>query len=76
MMKEFTIGEKVRVIVLPAYLKTADPRPMLRPSNTIQVGEEGVVLNRNPGNYWSIRFARGTFLIESQYVESLSSVAE
>jgi hypothetical protein len=75
-MQEFTIGETVRVIALPAYLKTADSMPMLRPSSMIQIGEEGIVLNRNPANYWSVRFSRGAFLIESQYLESLMNISE
>jgi hypothetical protein len=70
MSKEFTVGSKVRVIALPPYVKTADPMPMLRPPDVIRVGEEGVVLDRRPGGYWSVRFARGAFLMESQYIES------
>jgi hypothetical protein len=70
MSKEFTVGSKVRVIALPPYVKTADPMPMLRPPDVIRVGEEGIVLDRRPGGYWSVRFARGAFLMESQYIES------
>jgi Protein of unknown function (DUF3148) len=75
-MKEFEIGETVRAIALPPYLKTADAMPVLRPSSMIQIGEEGIVLNRNPANYWSVRFSRGAFLIESQYLESLNKILE
>jgi hypothetical protein len=71
MSKEFTIGSKVRVVTLPPYLKTADPMPMLRPADIIQVGEEGIVLDRRPGGYWGIRFAKGAFLLDSQYIESI-----
>jgi hypothetical protein len=70
MSKEFTVGSKVRVIALPPYVKTADPMPMLRPPDVIRVGEEGIVLDRRPGGYWSVRFTRGAFLMESQYIES------
>jgi Protein of unknown function (DUF3148) len=67
--KEFAVGDRVRVVALPPYIKTADPMPMLRPASMIQVGEEGTVLDRRPGGYWGVRFTRGAFLIDSQYVE-------
>lgn len=66
--KAFTIGDRVRVTSLPAYVKTAEPMPMLRPPHVIQVGEEGVVVDRRPGG-WGVRFARGMFLMDSQYLE-------
>lgn len=69
MSKEFVIGEKVRVVALPPYVKTAEPMPMLRPPDVIHVGEEGVVMDRRPGGCWGIRFAKGAFLIDSQYIE-------
>lgn len=66
---QFKIGDTVKVIALPPYLKTAEPMPMLRPSHLIKVGEKGTVLDCHPGNYWSIRFEKGAFLIDSQYLE-------
>ncbi len=71
MTKEFIVGEKVRVVALPPYVKTADPMPMLRPPNVISLGEEGTVIDRRPGGYWGVRFSKGAFLIDSQYIESL-----
>ncbi len=76
MSKEFVIGETVRVVALPPYLKTADPMPMLRPPDVVQIGEEGTVVDRHPGGYWSVRFTRGTFLIDSQYIEATNSSNE
>ncbi|MEH2058566.1 MAG: DUF3148 domain-containing protein [Nostoc sp.] len=76
MSKEFAIGSKVRVVALPAYVKTAEPMPMLRPPNVIQVGEEGIVIDRRPGGYWGIRFTRGAFLLDSQYIESTDTPPE
>lgn len=67
--KEFAVGDRVRVVSLPPYVKTAEPMPMLRPPNVIQIGEEGTVLDRRPGGYWGVRFTRGAFLIESQYLD-------
>lgn len=70
MSQEFAIGSKVRVVALPPYVKTADPMPMLRPPDVIHVGEEGTVIDRRPGGYWGIRFSKGAFLLDSQYIES------
>ncbi|MBW4421314.1 MAG: DUF3148 domain-containing protein [Myxacorys californica WJT36-NPBG1] len=71
MSKEFQVGSKVRLIALPPYVKTADPMPMLRPASLVQLGEEGIVLDRRPGGYWSIRFSRGSFLLDDQYLEAI-----
>ncbi|MEO1403138.1 MAG: DUF3148 domain-containing protein [Cyanobacteria bacterium J06635_1] len=65
----FTIGDCVRVSTAPPFLKTADPMPMLRPPDLVAVGEEGTVVEQKPGGYWSVRFERGTFLIDSRYLE-------
>ncbi|MDX2212124.1 MAG: DUF3148 domain-containing protein [Oculatellaceae cyanobacterium bins.114] len=74
--KEFAIGDRVRVIALPPYVKTAESMPMLRPPNVIQIGEEGTVLDRRPGGYWGVRFTRGAFLIESQYIDAVTHNTE
>ncbi|AFZ11101.1 hypothetical protein Cri9333_0101 [Crinalium epipsammum PCC 9333] len=72
MSKEFTVGEKVRVVALPPYVKTAEPMPMLRPPEVISIGEEGVVMDRRPGGYWGVRFTKGAFLLDSQYIEAIA----
>ena len=71
MAKEFSIGSKVRVVSLPPYVKTADPMPMLRPPDVIHLDEEGIVLDRRPGGYWGVKFARGAFLLDADYLESV-----
>jgi len=71
--QEITVGSKVRLISLPPYLKTAEPMPMLRPADLLEIGAEGVVMDRRPGNYWGVRFERGAFLMENQYIELLGS---
>jgi hypothetical protein len=76
MSKEFAIGSKVRVVALPTYVKTAEPMPMLRPPDVIHLGEEGIVIDRRPGGYWGIRFAKGAFLLDSQYIESADTTSE
>jgi hypothetical protein len=74
--KPFTIGAHVRVVALPPYLKTAEPMPMLRPPDLIAVGEIGTVLQQKPGSYWSVRFERGAFLIDSRYLEPEAEATE
>ena len=73
MSKEFSIGDRVRVIALPRYVKTAEPMPMLRPPDVIHIGEEGIILDRRPGGYWGVRFTKGAFLIDGQYIESVDA---
>jgi hypothetical protein len=46
---------------------------MLRPSNVIKLGEEGIILDRRPGGYWGVRFEKGAFLIDSQYLEAVDA---
>lgn len=72
---ELTVGDRVRVISLPPYVKTAEPMPMLRPPNVIQLGEEGIVIDRRPGG-WGVRFGRGMFLMDSQYLEVVEEERE
>ncbi len=69
---EITAGSKVRLVEQPPYLKTAEPMPMLRPADILDIGEEGVVIDRRPGGYWGVRFARGAFLLEKQYIEVIN----
>lgn len=69
MSKEFKVGARVKVVAIPPYVKTAEPMPMLRPPNVIRLGEEGTVIERRPGDYWGVRFSKGAFLMESQYIE-------
>jgi Protein of unknown function (DUF3148) len=68
-MAEFKVGDRVRLVALPAYFKTADPMPMLRPPDILQIGAEGTVLDHRAGGYWGVRFERGAFLVDSQYLE-------
>ena len=65
----FQVGDRVRITALPPYLKSAETMPMLRPPDLVEIGEEGVVRSRKPGGYLGVRFTRGTFLIDAQYIE-------
>ena len=69
MSQEFNIGTTIKMIALPTHFKTADPMPMLRPPQTIALGEIGVITDRRPGNYWVVKFDRGSYLVEDRYFE-------
>lgn len=73
MSDAFSIGDRVRLVALPPYIKTADPMPMLRSSSLVTLGEEGIILDRRPGNYWSVRFTKGAYLIDHQYLEPVKA---
>ena len=64
-------GDRIKVIALPPYIKTAEPMPMLRPPDTLTVGEEGTIIDRRPGGYYGVRFASGAFLLNSQYLKRI-----
>lgn len=72
MTSEFSVGDRVRVIALPAYVKTAEPMPMLRPPSVIRLGEEGTVLARQPGS-WSVRLETGAYLLDGQFLELVTA---
>ena len=48
---KLTIGSKVFLRHRPPYLKTADPMPMLRPADILEVGDQGVIIDIRPGGY-------------------------
>jgi Protein of unknown function (DUF3148) len=73
MSQEFNIGTTIRIVALPTYLKTADPMPMLRSPSYLQLGMTGLITDRKPGNYWVVKFAQSSFLLEDRYLEIVSS---
>jgi Protein of unknown function (DUF3148) len=76
MSTEFPIGSTVQLASQPPYIKTADPMPMLRPGQLLAVGAEGIVVARQPGEHWVIKFDRGAFLIDGKYLSSASTSNE
>lgn len=68
---DFTVSQKVRLSQLPPFVKTAETMPMLRPASVLTLGEIGVILGRNPGGYWAVRFSAGAFLLETKYLETV-----
>ena len=72
-LKSFKVGDRVKIVALPTYIKTAEPMPMLRSPDVLVVGETGTVIDRRPGGYYGIRFTQGAFLLESQYIELIDN---
>lgn len=71
MTEQFASGDRVRITSLPTYVKTAEPMPMMRPPDVITLGEVGTILNRKPGNEWSVRLEKGAYLLSSKYFEKV-----
>ncbi|MGK7890049.1 MAG: regulatory protein SipA [Leptolyngbyaceae cyanobacterium] len=69
---KFAVGDRVCICKQPPYFKTADTMPMLRPPDTIPVGTEGQITGRKPGGYWIVRFPKGSFLLDSQYIQAIT----
>ena len=63
------VGDKVKLVALPPFVKTADPMPMLRSPEVLIPEEEGFIVDRRPGGYWAVKFTNGTFLLDSKYLE-------
>ncbi len=62
------IGDRVCLTAAPPFFKTADPMPMLRPPDVVAVGAEGDVTEQRAGGYWVVKFERGSFLLDAQYL--------
>lgn len=71
MANQYAAGDRVRITALPTYVKTAEPMPMMRPPTVISLGEVGTILNRQPGNEWSVRLEKGAYLLASKYFEKV-----
>ena len=71
MSTQIATGDRVKIIALPSYVKTAEPMPMMRPNSVITVGEVGTVLGVRPGNEWAVRLEKGAYLLSSQYFEKV-----
>ena len=67
-----TIGDRLRQKQQLPYLKTADPMPMLRPSDLVSLDEVGEVVAIHPLDIVAVRFRRGTFLISLDQLKSAS----
>ena len=70
------IGDKLRLTQPQAYLKTADPMPMLRPPDLIGPGEIGEVVALHPMDTVAVRFRRGAFLLPLNQLETVQAMAD
>jgi hypothetical protein len=62
-MADICVGDSVRLAGKLAYLKSADPMPMLRPPDLVDAEEVGQVLEIRALDLLAVRFRRGCFLI-------------
>ncbi|MCP9916151.1 DUF3148 domain-containing protein [Cyanobium sp. ATX 6F1] len=69
----FTVGDQVQLVVVPAYLKSADPMPMLRPADLIDREEVGEVVGVRAKGLLAVRFRRGAFLLETAQLVAVPS---
>ena len=65
-----SIGDRLRLKQQLPYLKTADPMPMLRPSDLVSLDEVGEVVALHPLDTVAVRFRRGTYLISLDQLEA------
>jgi len=70
------IGDRVQLLSPLPYLKTADPMPMLRPSDLVTTEESGEVVGLRPMNTAAVRFRRGTFLIPLDQLRVLDQAVD
>lgn len=70
---QLCVGDSVRLAAIPAYLKTADPMPMLRPPDLVDPAENGLVVELRSMGMVAVRFRRGTFLIAADQLSPAES---
>ena len=70
---QLAVGDQVRLRQAPAYLKTADAMPMLRPPDLVDGGELGQVVGLRALEQVAVRFRRGTFLLETRQLERVTA---
>ena len=58
--------------MVPAYLKKAEPMPMLRPADLIDAQEVGRVESIRARDQLAVRFRRGAFLLTAPQLEAIS----
>ncbi|NJK62457.1 MAG: DUF3148 domain-containing protein [Synechococcaceae cyanobacterium SM2_3_1] len=75
-MERFAVGSLVQLVQQPPYLKTADPMPMLRSADVVQVGETGRVVGVRPLGTYSVQFTNGVFLVDQKYLTPLGTGPE
>tara|TARA_Y100001968_G_C18923592_1_gene510909 strand:- start:72 stop:299 length:228 start_codon:yes stop_codon:yes gene_type:complete len=66
---EFSIGDRVTLVMPLPYLKTSDPMPMLRPPDLVSTDELGEIIGLRALDIVEVRFRRGTFLIPADRLQ-------
>ena len=66
----FSIGQQVSLKAPLPYLKSNDSMPMLRPPDLVSMDELGEIVGIRAGDLLEVRFRRGTFLIDSEFLVS------
>tara|TARA_Y100000589_G_C26588083_1_gene401197 strand:- start:145 stop:357 length:213 start_codon:yes stop_codon:yes gene_type:complete len=67
----FTLNQKVKLIVPLPYLKTSENMPMLRPPDLVAIDEIGEITSIKSPQTVEVKFRRGSFLID---VDKLSAI--
>ena len=70
---EFSIKDKVKLIVPLPYLKTSDNMPMLRPPDLVAIDEVGEIISIKSPSSVEIKFRRGSFLIDTDKIEKIKN---
>lgn len=68
--RSWHVGDSVKLTKPLPYLKTADPMPMLRPADLVDLDDVGQVVGLRARNQLAVRFRRGTFLLDSTQLKS------
>ena len=68
---EFSISDKVKLIVPLPYLKTSENMPMLRPPDLVAIDEVGEIISIKSPETVEIKFRRGSFLIDINKIEKI-----
>jgi Protein of unknown function (DUF3148) len=66
MSQNFNIGAMIELIALVPSLVTADRMLILLSPSLLERESIGARIDRQSGNYWVVKFAVGTFLMEDR----------
>lgn len=69
----WSLGSRVQLRQRLPYLKTADPMPMLRPADLVDLEEVGEVVGLRAQSLVAVRFRRGAFLIDAAALQEAAS---
>ncbi len=67
---DLSIGDNVYLICPLPYLKTADEKPILRPSDLVSPEEIGEILELDGFDFAKVKFRRGIFWIPTSHLSA------